>query len=269
MLGLQKGQYDERGHSEWFGFGKVNAARAVARAPELHPTALTALRGLPRTQYERIYLLLPQDSGAEWLQAVLSSGQWTKHRWTVGYSADDAGIGDLHQRVVLAVNPESWGADLGDWYRNNYAGVHYQPISALSPDALAGYLAGSAEADVRTMLNQDGSAASQAASAHNSGRGHPRAQYERTYLLMPQDARSAYLQAVLDSGVMTRYRWTTGFSADDAGIGDLDSRAILALNPDEWGDDLRQWYAVHYFGTNYDSIRVTTPGQLHENLAAR
>ena len=86
---------------------------------------------------------------------------------------------------------------------------------------------------------------------------------------MPQNVRSAYIQAVIDSGVMTRYRWTTGFSADDAGIGDLDNRAILALNPDEWGDDLHEWYAVHYSGVKYDSIRVTTPGQFQENLATR
>ncbi|HJN41358.1 MAG: S8 family serine peptidase [Anaerolineales bacterium] len=269
MLGLQKGQYDERGHSDWFGFGKVNAARAVARAPELHPAAPAALRGLPRTQYERVYLLLPQHSGPEWLQALLSSEQWTKHRWTVGYSADDAGIGDLQQRVVLAVNPESWGADLADWYREHYPGVGYLPISALSPDALAGYLASSAETAIHTLFSQNGIAAAQAASTLNGSRGNPRVQYERTYLLMPQDARSAYIQAVIDSGVMARYRWTTGFSADDAGIGDLDSRAIVALNPDKWGGDLRQWYAVHYSGTNYDSIRITTPRQLHENLAAR
>ena len=37
VLGLQKGSYDANGHSEWFGFGKVNAARAVQRAKELNP----------------------------------------------------------------------------------------------------------------------------------------------------------------------------------------------------------------------------------------
>lgn len=35
VLGLQKGTYDAQGHSEWFGFGKVNAARAVKRALEV------------------------------------------------------------------------------------------------------------------------------------------------------------------------------------------------------------------------------------------
>lgn len=34
VLGTNRGQYDSRGHSGWFGFGKVNAARAVAEAQE-------------------------------------------------------------------------------------------------------------------------------------------------------------------------------------------------------------------------------------------
>lgn len=35
VLGLTKGDYDENGHSEWFGYGKVNAHQAMARAKEL------------------------------------------------------------------------------------------------------------------------------------------------------------------------------------------------------------------------------------------
>jgi subtilisin family serine protease len=38
VLGNKKGTYDSRGHSEWFGFGKVNAAKAVKRALELAGT---------------------------------------------------------------------------------------------------------------------------------------------------------------------------------------------------------------------------------------
>ncbi len=35
VLNLRKGTYDENGHSEWFGYGKVNAFRAVQRTLEL------------------------------------------------------------------------------------------------------------------------------------------------------------------------------------------------------------------------------------------
>ncbi len=38
VLNLNKGTYDENGHSEWFGFGKVNAAKAVLKAEELLQT---------------------------------------------------------------------------------------------------------------------------------------------------------------------------------------------------------------------------------------
>jgi subtilisin family serine protease len=37
ILGHCKGNYDGNGHCEWFGYGKVNAARAVQRAKELVP----------------------------------------------------------------------------------------------------------------------------------------------------------------------------------------------------------------------------------------
>lgn len=35
VLGLKKGNYDDDGHSEWFGYGKINAAKAVTKAKEL------------------------------------------------------------------------------------------------------------------------------------------------------------------------------------------------------------------------------------------
>jgi subtilisin family serine protease len=37
IIGHRKGNYDATGHSEWFGYGKVNAAKAVQRAKDLIP----------------------------------------------------------------------------------------------------------------------------------------------------------------------------------------------------------------------------------------
>lgn len=37
VLGRRGGTYDDNGHSEWFGYGKVNAAAAVSRAAKLRP----------------------------------------------------------------------------------------------------------------------------------------------------------------------------------------------------------------------------------------
>ena len=68
------------------------------------------VRGTPRVQFERTYLLLPPGLSAEWWQAAAAIAR--EHNWTMGGSADDAGMGDLDVRKVLAVNPEGW--DGGD-----------------------------------------------------------------------------------------------------------------------------------------------------------
>lgn len=64
-LGQLRGSYDEQGHSEWFGFGKVNAARAVqAAAAQLKPEE----KEIPSEALRIIAALVNpkgQDSGAE------------------------------------------------------------------------------------------------------------------------------------------------------------------------------------------------------------
>ena len=83
---------------------------------------------------------------------------------------------------------------------------------------------------------------------------------------MPQIIRRAYLQEIVNSGVMTKFRWTLGFSADDAGIGSLDDKSIIAINSHEWGPNLTQWYSINYLGCEIEKMDITTPGQLRENL---
>jgi subtilisin family serine protease len=46
VLGNKKGTYDQNGHSEWFGHGRVNAAAAVQRAVELLPADTAQSLGL-------------------------------------------------------------------------------------------------------------------------------------------------------------------------------------------------------------------------------
>jgi len=106
-------------------------------------------------------------------------------------------------------------------------------------------------------------------------RGRPRVQYRRTYLLLPNEPATpegnkrldAWIQAIVASGVLTRYRWTMGGSADDAGIGDLDKRSVLAINPDTWPTSLAEFYAKEYPGVNLESIQATTPDELRDKLA--
>jgi hypothetical protein len=106
-------------------------------------------RGAPRFQYQRTYLLLPNEPPnadgnarlAKWIEAVVASGVLTRYRWTLGASADDAGIGDLERRTVLAINPGTWPTSLADFYAQEYPGVTYQAIEATTPTELQTKLA--------------------------------------------------------------------------------------------------------------------------------
>jgi hypothetical protein len=95
-------------------------------------------RGKPRVQYERTYVLLPPDAGADWAQAVVE-GSWDTMRFTVGGSADDAGIGDLDARRVIAVNPGNWPGPqtLEEFFAKYYPGAKYVAVTASTPDELA------------------------------------------------------------------------------------------------------------------------------------
>ena len=111
--------------------GDVEAVGTFECAPAPPPQ-----RGLPRVQYSRTYVLLPPDADAAWALAVVD-GAWDLYRYTIGSSADDAGIGDLDVRRVIAVNPGVWPGDLQAFFEEHYAGVEYVPIEAGTPAELA------------------------------------------------------------------------------------------------------------------------------------
>ncbi len=89
----------------------------------------------PREPYARTYLLLPPTASGEWVMAIASSGVWDRRRWTIGGSADDAGIGPKVRRVI-AVNPQQWGSDLKQFFEEAYAGVEYVALVAATPAEL-------------------------------------------------------------------------------------------------------------------------------------
>jgi hypothetical protein len=89
--------------------------------------------GLPRSQYRRVYVLLPPGAGRDWAEAVLGSTAWERERWTVGGSADDAGIGALEDKRVVAVNPSGWPDDLEAFFRRYYPRVQYTEVVASTP----------------------------------------------------------------------------------------------------------------------------------------
>lgn len=96
----------------------------------------TSVRGRPRVQYERTYILLPQSYGQDWIQAVLNSGVLGRYKWTVGFSGDDAGIGDLDVRNVIIVNPSAWPDPIAPWLELWYPGVRIRIVNAANPQHL-------------------------------------------------------------------------------------------------------------------------------------
>jgi len=103
--------------------------------PPTPPVEPDKTRGQPRVQYDRTYILLPPDADTAWALAVVD-GSWDQHRYTIGGSADDSGIGDLNTRRVIAVNPEKWPTDLCAFFEEHYPGVGYTFIKAKTPAEL-------------------------------------------------------------------------------------------------------------------------------------
>ena len=93
----------------------------------------------PREPYERHYFLLPPDADWEWVKVCRN--YWEEFRVTVGGSADDAGWGPgLTARLVTAVNPDRWPADLKEFLDTYYPGCVYDPIQADTPQQLKAIL---------------------------------------------------------------------------------------------------------------------------------
>lgn len=124
----------------------------VAGEPEPpEPPPPPPQRGKPREQYKRIYVLLPPIA-ADPAWAVAAASATVGSRYTVGYSADDAFVGDLDQRHVIAVNPAGWGTgEDGKGLRgfgvkyyglDTVAGLTYEEITAVSPQELFARLGG-------------------------------------------------------------------------------------------------------------------------------
>ena len=97
--------------------------------------------------------------------------------------------------------------------------------------------------------------------------GEPRVQYDRWYILLPPAASKGMARQVTDA-LWEQYRVTVGGSADDAGIGDLDDKHVIAVSPDEWGGDLEEFYQTYYPGTKYHTTEYNNYFQLQGRLRA-
>jgi len=237
---------------------KIEGLRFPGNGDHLNPRPYldppSAERGQPRVGYHRTYVLLPPDADSVWAKAVVAGG-WDRRRFTIGGSGDDAGIGDLDFRRVVAVNPDEWEDDLYTFFETHYPGVFYTRVRAETPEALREALA--------SLPDAPGEPPDQPAPP----RGKPRVGYARTYVLLPPDADSAWAEGVVD-GAWDQHRFTIGGSGDDAGIGDLDYRRVIAINPDRWEDDLLAFFEIYYPGVLYVPVTAETPEELADLLAA-
>jgi hypothetical protein len=210
--------------------------------------------GLPRIDYTRTIILLPPQADVTYAVAVLGA-TWDKYRNTVTGSADDSGIGNLTYRRVIAVNPASWTDPLKPWFDKNYPGVDFVSVSASSAQ------------DTAAKLQSLGLGAPPAYTV--TPHGQPRVDYSRVYILIPPKRDSTWAIAAAQA-TWANCRSTIGSSADDAGIGALSYKRVVAINPQEWvGDtDLASWYRLYYPGVDYVPVSVNSSAALAAVLPA-
>ena len=107
--------YDHAGGKKLSGLTK----RRDAEARLLESYTMT--HGAPRVQYERNYWLLPPDATvAEFVQTATEAFE---ARATIGFSADDAGMGDLEDKTVVLIKPNRQPAGIREWFSAHYSGV--------------------------------------------------------------------------------------------------------------------------------------------------
>jgi hypothetical protein len=112
---------------------RISEKDLLSEATDLAPGGQT------RVSYHRVYLLLPPSADLKWLLAAARGG--FEGRYTIGFSADDAGIGELESRHVLAVNPHHWPETLtAAWFHNHYPGVRFTAVVANRPEDLEAWL---------------------------------------------------------------------------------------------------------------------------------
>jgi hypothetical protein len=112
---------------------RVKARDLPAEAAKQAPS------GRPRLDYHRVYVLLPPTADSKWLVAA-ARGSFDR-RLTIGFSADDAGVGELTRRHVLAVNPHHWpGTMTAAWFHQHYPGTRFTAVVANSPADLENWL---------------------------------------------------------------------------------------------------------------------------------
>ena len=99
--------------------GEKLPALTRRREAEARLLEVLTMRGAPREQYRRVYHLLDQDASIDDFVAVAREAY--EDRSTIGFSYDDAGIGDLKDRVVVLHGNHP--GRIEEWFKSHYPGV--------------------------------------------------------------------------------------------------------------------------------------------------
>lgn len=199
-------------------------------------------RGKPRVQYERTYVLLPQDADKSWARAAIEA-TWDDERYTIGSSADDAAIGDLDIRRIIAVNPDHYTSSLSAFFDQYYPGIIYDPIYAATPEELKYILNPSLKPTTQSIIGTHDQAGAEWMVSNNVK--------VKGWCVIPmylgEHAQAiAGLERYRDAGINIILRLNYSYAVDDGGQGTMPGPdkinlfeqvvvRTIEMNPAAWG----------------------------------
>lgn len=104
QLGLRLGSYDRNGHSQWFGYGKVNAAKAVKAAQNLNITSGTATKQIGRKNHVNLVIPDSDERGVKSAISISDSSPIKNIQVTVDITHEF--LGDLEIYLVAPNNQQ-------------------------------------------------------------------------------------------------------------------------------------------------------------------
>ncbi|MDM9380931.1 S8 family serine peptidase [Chlorogloeopsis sp. ULAP01] len=102
QLGLRYGSYDENGHSQWFGYGKVNALRAVQAAQQLRTAMISATRQIGGHNHNQVLIPDNDPQGIKSAIAISDSSLVKDIQVSVNITHDF--LGDLEIYLIAPNN---------------------------------------------------------------------------------------------------------------------------------------------------------------------
>ncbi len=197
-------------------------------------------RGEPRVQYERTYWVINDPGNLQESQVrSIAEQAFDDSKRTLGYSFDDAGIGDLNVRNVVVWGwPKNNMNTLLNWYKTYYSGVKVSFRSLPLPGQKY-YSYGPYSTNPPSK------------NPPSKGRGKPRIDYPREYWVLDGNVATKNRFVAIAIEAFKNSKQTVGFSFDDAGIGDLNSRKVVVKEIGNYTQQaLIDFYSTYYPGVN-------------------